>query len=69
MLTLASKAYPKNLLRQKEHLILRGFLTGVEINQELLNLNENLGDAYMTLDKILERATHIEAVTRVEEDN
>ena len=34
-----------------------------------LDLRKNLGDADMTLYKVLERALHIEAVTRIEEED
>ena len=34
-----------------------------------LDLRKNLGDADMTLNKALERALHIDAVTRIEEED
>ena len=67
--TLALKAYPQESNEIREHLILRGFLEGIENSQVRLDLRKNLGDADMTLDKALERALHIEAVTRIEDDN
>ena len=45
-----------------------GFLEGVEKSQTRLDMRTNLGDADMDLDKALERALHIEAVTRIEEE-
>ena len=69
MQTLALKAYPQESHEIIEHLILRGFLEGIENSQVRLDLRKNLGDADMTLDKALERALHIEAVTRIEEED
>ena len=65
---LALKAYPQESNEIREHLILRRFLEGIENSQVRLDLRKNLGDADMTLDKALERALHIEAVTRIEEE-
>ena len=67
--TLALKAYPQESNEIREHLILRGFLEGIENSQVRLDLRKNLGDTDMTLDKTLERALHIEAVTRIEEED
>ena len=68
--TLALKAYPQESNEIREHLILRGFLEGIENSQVRFDPRNNLGDADMTLDKALERTLHIEAVTRIkEEDN
>ena len=67
--TLALKAYPQESTEIREHLILRGFLEGIENSQVRLYLRKNLGDADMTLDRALERALHIEAVTRIEEED
>ena len=65
----ALKAYPQESNEIREHFILRGFLEGVENSQVRLDLRKNLGDAEMNLDKALERALHIEAVTRIEEED
>ena len=67
--TLALKAYPQQSNEIREHLILRGFLEGIENIQVQLNQRNNLGDADITLDEVLERALHIEAVTRIEEED
>ena len=67
MQTLALKAYSQEYNEIGEHLILRGVLQGIAISQVRLDLRKNIGDAGMTLDKALERALHIEAVTRIEE--
>ena len=48
---------------------MREFLEGIENYQLRLDLRKNLGDADVTLDKALERALRIEAVTRTEEDD
>ena len=69
MQTLALKAYPQEFNEIIEHLILRGFLEGIENIQVQPDLRKNLGDADMTLDKALERALHIEAVTRIDEED
>ena len=63
------KAYPQESNEIREHIILRGFFEGIENSQVRLDLRKNLGDADMTLDKALERALHIEAVTRIEEED
>ena len=67
--TLALKSYPQESNEIREHLILRGFLEVIENSQVRLDLRKKLGDADMTLDKALERALHIEAVTRIEEED
>ena len=67
--TLALKAYPQDSNEIREHLILRGFLEGIENSQVRLDLRKNLVDADLTSDKALERALHIEAVTRIEEEH
>ena len=67
MQILALKAYPHEANEIGKHLILRGFLEVIENSQVRLDLRKNLGDADMTLDKALEKALHIEAVTRIEE--
>ena len=67
--TLALKAYPQESNEIREHLILRGFLEGIENSQVRLDLRKNLGDADMTLERALERALHIEAITRIEEED
>ena len=70
MQTSALKAYPLESLEIREHLILRGFLEGIEnSHMRLRNLRNNLSEADLTLDKTLERALHIEAVARVEEED
>ena len=53
----------------REHLSLWGFLEGIENIQVQLGLRKNLVDANITLDKALEIGLHIEAVTKIEEEN
>ena len=48
-----------------EHLVLSGFLEGIEKSQVRHDLRKNLGDSDMTLDRASERALHLEAVTRI----
>ena len=67
--TLALKAYPQESNEIREPLILRGLLEGIENRQVRLDLRKNLGDADVTLDKALKRALHIEAVTRIEDED
>ena len=69
MQTLALKAYPQESNEIRENLIFKWFLEGIEVNQVRLDLKKNLSDAEITLDKALERALHIEAVTTIEEEN
>ena len=69
MQPLAFKAYPQESNEIREHLFLRGFFEGIENSQVRLDQRKNFGDADMTLDKALERALHIEAVTRIEEED
>ena len=67
--TLALKAYPQESTEIREYLIFRGFLEAIENSQVRLDLIKNLGEADMTLDRDLERALHIEAVARIEEED
>ena len=67
--TIALKAYPQESDEIREHLILREFFEGIENSQVQLDLRKNLGEADMTLNKALERALHIKAVTRIEEED
>ena len=67
--TLTLKAYPQGSTEIRKHLIVRGFLEGIENSQVQLELRKNLDDADMTLDRALERALHIVAVTRIEQED
>ena len=66
--TLTLKAYPQESNEIRENLILKGFLEGIGNSQVQFDLRKNLGDMDMNLDKALELALHIEAVTRIEEE-
>ena len=66
---LALKAYPEESTEIREHLVLRGFLEGIQSTQVRLDLRKTLSDAEMNVDKALERALHLEAVTRIEEED
>lgn len=65
---LALKAYPNESAEIREHLILRGFLEGIQNTQVRLDLRKSLGDEDMKVSKALEKALHLEAVTRIEEE-
>ena len=67
--TLTLKAYPKESKELSENLVLRGLLEDIENSQVQLKLRKNLVRADMTKDKALERAVHIEAVTKIEEQD
>ena len=69
MQILALKACHQQSAEIREHLVFRGFCKGIENIQVGINLRKNLGDADMALDKALGRALHIEAVTRIEEQD
>ena len=68
MQTLALKEYPQESSDIREILNLRALLEGSPRSSQVqVDLRKNLGDADTTSDKALERALHIEAVTRFEE--
>ena len=48
---------------------MRGFLEGIINSKVRLDMRKNLGDADITLDKALERALHIQELTRIEEED
>ena len=65
---LALKAYPTELQDIRDHLDLRGFLEGMNHSQVRLDLRKQIGDKDMKIEIVLERALHLEAVTRIEEE-
>ena len=67
--TLALKAYPQESTEIREHLILRGFIEGIENSQLRIDLRIKLGEADVTLNRALESPLHIEAVTRIEDED
>ena len=65
---LAMKAYPGESKKIRDHLVVRGFLEGIRNSQVRLDLRKTIGDAEMNIERILEMALHLEAVTRIEEE-
>ena len=65
---LAMKAYPGESKEIRDHLVVRGFLEGIRNNQVRLDLRKTIGDAEVNIERILEMALHLEAVTRIEEE-
>ena len=65
---LALKVYPTESQDIRYHQVLRGFLEGVRHSQVRLDLRELIGDKDMKIETVLERALHLEAVTRIEEE-
>ena len=65
---LALKAYPTESQDIRDHLVLRGFLEGINHSQVRLDLRKQIGDKDMKIETVLERALHLEAVTRIEEE-
>ena len=68
MKQLALKAYPTESQDIRDHLDLRGFLEGIKQSQVRLDLRKQIGDKDMKIETVLERALHLEAVTRIEEE-
>ena len=65
---LALKAYPADSEEVREHLVVRGFLEGINNTQVRLDLRKTLQDDEMEIQTVLEKALHLEAVTRIEEE-
>ena len=65
---LALKNYPTDSQDIRDHLVLRGFLEGINHSQVSLDLRKPIGDKDMKIETVLERALHLEAVTRMEEE-
>ena len=64
---MAWKAYPTESQDIRDHLVLRGFLEGINHSQSG-EIRKQIGDKYMKIETVLERALHLEAVTRIEEE-
>ena len=62
------EAYPTESQDIRDHLVLRGFLEGINHSQVTLDLKKQIGDKDMKIETVLERALHLEAVTRIEEE-
>ena len=60
-------AHPESLKEIRDHLVVRGFLVGIHNSQIRLNFRKSLVEAELTIDTVLEKALHLEAVTRIEE--
>ena len=62
------KAYPTESQDIRDRFVLRGFLEGINHSQLRLDLRKQIGDKDMKIETNLERALHLEAVTRIEEE-
>ena len=62
------KVYPTESQDIRDLLVLRGFLEGINHSQVRLDLRKQIGDKGMKIETVLERALHLEAVTRIEEE-
>ena len=62
------KAYPTESQDIRDHLVLRGFLEGINYSQVRLDLRKQICDKDMKIETVLESALHLEAVTRIEEE-
>ena len=65
---LVLKAYPTKSQDIRDHLVLRGVLEGINHSQMRLDLRKQIGDKDIKIETVLERALHLEAVTRIEEE-
>ena len=61
-------AYPTESQDIRDHLVLRGLLARINLIRVRLDLRKQIGDKDMTIKTVLERALHLEAVTRIEEE-
>ena len=48
---------------QRDHIVVRGFLKGIQKTQVRLNVRKTHWDAEMNIERFLETALHLEAVT------
>ena len=62
------KTYPTESQDIRDHLVLRGFLERINHSQVRLDLRKEIGDKDMKIETALERALHLEAVTRIKEE-
>ena len=65
---LALKAYPTDSEDIRDHLVLRGFLKGINHSQVRLDLRKQIGEKDKKNETVLEKALHLEAVIRIEEE-
>ena len=60
---LALKAYPTESQDIRDHLVLRGFLEGINHSQVRLDFRKQISNKDMEIETVLERALHLEVVT------
>ena len=65
---LAMKAYPEELNEIRAFLIVHDFLENIHNSQDSVALRENHADAELTSETVLEKAVHLDAVTRFMEE-
>ena len=65
---LALKAYPTEWQDIRDYLVLRGFLEGINHSQLSVDIRKPIGEKDMKIETVLQRALHLEAVTRIEEE-
>ena len=65
---LAVKAYPHESHDIRDHLVLRGFFEGFHHSEVRFEVRKTNGDKEMNIANALERALHLEAVIRIEEE-
>ena len=65
---LAMKVYPGESKEIRVHLVVRGSLEAIHDSQVRIDLRKILVDAELTIERVLEKAVHLEAVTRIEEE-
>ena len=53
---------------QRDHVVMRGFLEGIRRIQVRLDIRKTLWDAKMNIERLLETAIHLEAVTWIEDE-
>ena len=62
------KAYPTESRDIRDHLVLRAFLEGINRSQVRLDLRKQIGDKDTKIETNWEQALHLEAVTRIKEE-
>ena len=62
------KAFPRESVEFSDHSVKRGFLDGIDNNQVTPDLKKSVVDAALGIRGVLEKAIHLQATTRFEED-
>ena len=62
------KTYTTESQGIRDHLVLRGFLEGINHSQMRLDLRKQIGDKDTKIETVLEQSLHREAVIRIEEN-